>query len=141
MAIFVLLLLHVTVLSVALLGLTVAVSVAFPPVVREMLVLFKVMPVTSTVALETVTVQVADLSPAFAVIVAVPAATAVTLPPLTVAIFVLLLLHVTVLSVALEGLTVAVKDAVSPVFKDRVVLLTEIPVTAMLAVPLVLNDL
>ena len=140
-ATFVLLLLHVTVLSVALLGLTVAVSVAFAPVVRERLVLFKLIPVTATVALETVTVQVADLFPAFAVIVAVPAPTAVTLPPLTVATFVLLLLHVTVLSVALLGLTVAVKDAVSPVFIDKLLLLTETPVTAMLAVPLVLKDL
>ena len=77
------------------------------------------MPVTATLAFDTVTVQVAVLFPAFAVIVAVPAATAVTLPPLTVAIFVLLLLHVTVLSVALLGLTVAVSVVLSPVFKER----------------------
>ena len=56
----------------------------------------------------TVTLQVADFSPALAVIVAVPSLTAVTLPSLpTVATSGLDEAQVMVLSVALSGLTVA----------------------------------
>ena len=59
-------------------------------------------------ASHTVTLQVAVLSPAFAVIVASPSATAVTLPVAsTVATAGLSLVQVTVLSVALSGATVA----------------------------------
>ena len=66
----------------------------------------------------TMTVQVAVLSPAFAVTIAVPWATAVTLPfASTVATDELLEDQVTVLSVALSGFTVAVSVRVSPVFR------------------------
>ena len=69
----------------------------------------------SSAFFSTVTTQVASLSPALAVIVALPSATAVTTPLLsTVATAALLLLHVTALSVALSGATVAVKVRLSP---------------------------
>ena len=61
----------------------------------------------------TVTVQVADLPPAVAVIVAVPIAFAVTTPLLTVATEASDVLHVTVLLAALSGETVAVRVTVS----------------------------
>ena len=66
-------------------------------------------------AFSTVTVQVAVLSPAFAVMVAVPGATAVTLPVLsTVATDYLLEVHTTV-SVVSVGSTVAIRVSVLPV--------------------------
>ena len=100
--------LQVTVLSVASSGFTVAVSVYSPPSVSSNFVLSKVMEVTATVAFLTVTAQIAVFSPAFAVMVAVPAFTAVTLPSFTVATAAFEELQVTVLSVASSGFTVAV---------------------------------
>ena len=76
----------------------------------------------------TVTAQVADMSPAFAVISATPALTAVTLPvSSTVATDGSLLLHVTG-SVEFAGSTFAVSVAVSPSVSSRVDSLSEIPV-------------
>ena len=63
------------------------------------------------------TAHVAVLSPAFAVMVAVPVATAVTTPSVTVATFALDVVQVTVLSVALSGLTVAVRVAFLPTIR------------------------
>ena len=74
----------------------------------------RVMPVTGTSLALTVTVQVADLPPALAVMVVEPTATAVTVPLFTVATEVFELDQVTVFSVAFAGLTVAVRLAVSP---------------------------
>ena len=111
-----LLLLHITLLSVALSGVTVAVSCkVWPRLVRVAVVWLRVIPVTGT-DMFTVTAQVAvlfDPSAALAVMVALPLDTAVTNPVLlTVATAVLLLLHVTLLSVALSGVTVAVSCSV-----------------------------
>ena len=66
----------------------------------------------------TVIAQDALLSPAFAVIVAVPIFFAVTTPLETVATLASLVLQVTVLSVALSGLTVAERVTVSPTFRE-----------------------
>ena len=123
-------LLHVTVLSVALSGLTVATSVSLSPSFRDKDVLFSAMDVTATTFLLTVTEHVADLSPALAVMAAVPSAMAVTRPDAsTVAMEVFELLHVTVLSVALSGLTVATSVSLSPSFRDKDVLFSAIDVT------------
>ena len=106
---------QVTVLFVALSGFTVAVSVRVSPVFRIVEVMSNVTDSTAMTFFLTVTEQVAVLSPALAVMVAVPSATAVTLPfASTVATEVLSELHVTVLFVALSGFTVAVRVAVSP---------------------------
>ena len=80
-ATLVLLLVHVTVLSVASEGLTVAVNVSELPFVIVADDLFKLIPVTATVELVTVTLQEA-VRPllVFAVIVAVPALFPVTFP-------------------------------------------------------------
>ena len=121
---------HVTALLLALPGLTVTVKVSLPPTFMLVLVLLKVIPVTGWV---TVTLQLALLPlPSFAVtvIVAVPGPTAVTLPfESTAATDVLEDFHVTALLLALLGLTVTVKVSVAPVFRLRLVLFTEIPVT------------
>ena len=106
--------LHVTVLSVALLGETVAVSVSVSPTYNDVLVLFSEMEVTLTTFLFTVTVHVADLTPAFAVMVAVPSLIPFMVPLLTVAIDALDEVQVTLLSVASSGLTVAVIVWLSP---------------------------
>ena len=101
---------QVTVLSVAFVGVIVAVSVSELPFVIVTDVLFKVIPVTSTVGLITVTLQVAVLPLFdFAVMFAVPVETAVTLPPDTVATLLLLVVHITVLIAALGGVVVAVR--------------------------------
>jgi len=123
-------LLHVTVLSVALSGLTVATSVSLSPSVKDSALLFNVTDVTATTFLLTVTAQVAVLSPAAAVMVAEPSATAVTIPEDdTVATEGLELLHVTLLSVALSGLTVTTSVSLSPSFKDKDVLFSLMDVT------------
>ena len=128
------LLLQATVLSVALSGLTVAVSVALSPSARLSVVLSNLTEVTATTSEATVTEQVAVLSPAFAVTVAVPAFTAVTLPPAsTVATEASEVLQLTVLFVALDGLTVAVSVALSPSFRLKVVLSSETELTATAA--------
>ena len=85
----------------------------------------------------TVTLQVALLPPAFAVIVAVPPPTAVILPPLvTVATFELDEEYVTVLFVASEGVTVADNCAVPPFLRLTLVVLREMPVTGFVTVTL-----
>ena len=115
--------LQVTVLSVALSGLIVAVRVSESPSVRVRVVLLRVTEVTATSFFLTVTVQEADFSPALAVMVAVPSLTAVTLPLLsTVAILVSELVQVTVPSVVLLGFTVAVSVSEPPSVRVRVVL-------------------
>ena len=101
---------------VALVGVTVAVSVTvWLAALNVWVVLFRVMPVAGT-GIATVTSQVAERfvpSAVVAVMVAVPSATAVTTPaPLTVATFVSLLVHVTFLLVAFDGVTVAVSVTV-----------------------------
>ena len=106
--------LQVMVLSVASLGLTVAVSVTVSPAFKEADVLFKVTLVTGVAT--TVIVQVAVLSPALAVMVAVPTFFAVTTPLFTVATVASEVIQMTVLSVASLGLTVAVSVTVSPAF-------------------------
>ena len=121
---------HVTVLSVALSGLTVAVRVSSPPTVKDMEDLSRVMEVTSTKPFLTVTLQVAVLSPALAVMVAVPSLTAVILPSSTVATSVLSEVQVTALSVALSGLTVAVREISSPSVISSEVWSREMDVTA-----------
>ena len=114
-AIDVLLLDHVTLLSVALLGVIVAVSRCVAPIasctVDGVIVTF-----VGSIAL-TVTLHVAVLLPAlvFTVIAALPGFLAVTMPEAeTVATDVLLLLHVTVLLAALAGSTVAWSCRVAP---------------------------
>ena len=73
----------------------------------------------------TVIVQVADLSPAFAVMIAVPTEFAVTLPfESTVAIVVSLEVHVTSLLVASSGKTVAVSFSSAPTNISASVLLS-----------------
>ena len=79
----------------------------------------------------TVTSQAALTSPAFAVIVAVPAATAVTTPSSTFAIVSSEDLHVTVPSVALSGATVAVSFSVTPTSRVKSVLSSVTLVTGM----------
>ena len=69
----------------------------------------------------TVMAQVAVLSPALAVMVAVPIILAVTTPFSTVATLASLVLQVTVLSVASSGFTVAVRVTVSPTFREALV--------------------
>ena len=127
------LLVHVTVLSAALLGDTVAVKDKVSPTTMSALVLlsktdFGYTSVTFTVhlALNPFTVV--------AVIVAVPMSSPVTTPSLfTEATFSSLLVHVTVLSAELPGDTVAVKDKVSPNSILSLVLLSEIDVGTAVA--------
>ena len=108
-------LVHVTVLSVALSGFTVAVRVAVFPAFSSRVVWFSSTLCTGTVVVcpFTVTLQLALLPSAVAVMVAVPAAFAVTLPLLsTIATPSLSLFQVTVLVVASSGFTVAFSFAV-----------------------------
>ena len=127
-ALDVLLLVQVTVLSSALSGLTVAVSVSLAPISRVSSVLLRVTEATGTGL--TVTLQVALESPAWAVMVAVPLATAVTFPlESTVALDVSLLVQVTVLSVAFSGRTVAVSVSDAPIISTSSVLLRETDIT------------
>ncbi len=113
-------LLQVTDLSVASSGFTVAVRVACSPSTNSREVLFRVTEETGITFLATVTVHVAVLSPALAVMMAEPSFTAFTLPVLsTVAMAGLSLLQVTVLSVASSGPSVAVSWASSPSVKPR----------------------
>ena len=103
-------------------------------------VLFKVTPVTDTVAVETVTEQVAFLPPSLVVtvIVAVPAALAVTTPKdETVATEVLLDDQDTALFVALEGVMVADNVWISPTVMDNDVLSKLTPVTETVALLIV----
>ena len=132
---------QVTVLSVALLGSTVAESVAVLPLVSERLVWFSVTLVTSMAL--TVTAQSAVFPPSsvVTVITAEPTPWAVTFPFVsTVATLVLLLLQPTFLLPALSGFTVAVSVSVSPGSRDSDVLFsvteetgTSLTVTAQVA--------
>ena len=128
-------LVHVTVLFVALLGNTVAVNFFVSPTVSVASVSLNVISVTATSSsfgsstFSTVTLQVAVLFPAVAVIIASPSATAVTTPFATVATSSFELVHVTVLFVALLGNTVAVNFFVSPTVSVASVSLNSIPVT------------
>ena len=104
---------QVTVLSVTSSGRMVAVSLSLAPMVSVSSVLSRVM-LSASIGL-TVTLQVADLSPQVAVIVASPTETAVTLPSLsTVAIAASEVDQVTVLSVTSSGRTVAVSFSLAP---------------------------
>ena len=120
------LLVHLTVLSVAFDGSTVAVKLDSPPTVRLRLAGFSEIEVGFTTGLVTVTSQMAFLPlTVSAVITALPAATAVTLPLLTLATPGALLVHLTVLSVAFDGSTVAVKLDSPPTVRLRLEGLSE----------------
>ena len=124
-----LLVVHTTVLSVALLGDTVALSVRLSPTSMAAEVLSRATPVTSMDPV-TVTSHVALYPPSVvvAVMVAVPAETAETFPLLTVATLALLVDHLTVVS-APAGMTVAFRVRVSPFSRDASLLSRVIPVT------------
>ena len=127
---FVLLLLHVTFLLVALLGITVAVSCSVWSTGRVVEVLFNETPVTGCGI--TVTSQKAVLFPSVVVMemMAVPTAIAVMRPLLLiVAMVVLLLRHVTVGLSASLGDTVGVSCSVAPTFSVVDVLFNVTPVT------------
>jgi hypothetical protein len=132
-------LLHVTLLFVALEGVTVAVKVSEEPTVRDSVLLFRDTPVTATVLLPLVTVmeQVAVLLPSkvVTVITALPADMALTVPLFTAATAVLLLLHHTFLFVALEGATVAVNVSEEPTVIVADDLFKVTPVTATVLLP------
>ena len=123
---------QVTVLFVALEGVTVAVRVAVSPTARLRVLGVTVTPVGRISLAATVTLQVAVFPLlVVAVMTALPAATATTLPSLsTVATLSALELQVTVLFVALEGVTVAVRVADSPTVRSREVGETVTPVGA-----------
>ena len=100
---------HFTVLSVASAGYTVATSIVVCPSSIVTDVRSRVIDVTSTGFLFTVTTQVADLPPDDAVIVVCPSAMAFTSPlEFTVATDCFEEAHVSVLSVASAGRTVAI---------------------------------
>ena len=105
---------HSTVLSVALSGLTVAVIVSVSPTCIDKEVLSRVIDVTDTSLAETLTVQVEDLPPALAVIVALPSLMAVTVPEFTLATEALDEVQVTPSYSASFGRTVATRLKVSP---------------------------
>jgi hypothetical protein len=144
-----LLLLQNTFLLVALLGLTVALSVSLPPTVKDRLDLLRLTLETFTVLLPEgvmVTAQVAVLFPSVvvAVIVAVPADIPITVPvEETVATLEALLLHNTTLFAASAGMTVALKVSEAPtvmladaLFKNTSV--TETAVVEMVTLTLLL---
>ena len=105
---------QVTDLSAALAGLTVAVIVSVSPTFIDNEILSRVIDVTATTFVETFTVQVADLPPALAVIVAVPSLMAVTVPEFTLATEALDEAQVTPSYSASFGRTVATRLKVSP---------------------------
>jgi len=111
---------HETLLSVAVDGNTVAVKVSVPPTVSAIAAVFRTTESTGTT--DTVTLHDADfagLDFEVQVIVADPSATAVTVPSSTVATDESLVVHVTLLSVAISGNTVAVKVSVPPTVSER----------------------
>ena len=101
-------------LSVALSGLTVAVIVSVSPTFIDKEVLSRVIDVTDTTLVETFTVQVEDLPPALAVIVAVPSLRAVTVPEFTLATEAFDEAQITPSYSASFGRTVATRLKVSP---------------------------
>ena len=126
-------LVHVRVLSVALSGWTLAVSVTVLPSSTSAVAPSSIdMPVTGITFVVTVTAQVAVLPPSavLTVMVAVPALTAVTLPVLsTVAMAVAELVQLTDLLAASDGVTVARSWSLVPSTRERVAGLTLTPVT------------
>ena len=127
---------HLTVLYVALEGVTVAVRVVVPPTVRLAELLSRVTPVTATVAALTVTVQVASFPPSAVVTVisAVPALTALTLPSAsTVATEGSLDFQLTALYVASEGVIVALSCLVPPSSRTTTPSFRLTPVTDIVA--------
>ena len=121
---------HVTDLSVALDGVTVADNVWVSPTVIVRLVWLRLTPVTAIGF--TVTEQVAVFFPSsvVAVMTTVPTFTADTFPfESTVATLELELDQVTFLLVAFEGVTVAVNLSVPPINRDSDVLFNDTPVT------------
>ena len=108
---------QVTDLSVALAGVTVAVSVSVSPSVKVIEVLFRLTPATPITFAFTVTEHIADipLSSDVTVMVAEPSATAVTRPfSSTVATAGAEVFQVTVLTDAFDGVMVGVSFCVSP---------------------------
>ena len=105
---------HVTVLSVALSGLTVAIIVSVSPTFIDKEVLSRVIDVTDTTLVETFTVQVEDLPPALAVIVVMPSLMAVTVPEFTLATEAFDEAQITPSYSASFGRTVATRLKVSP---------------------------
>ena len=103
-----------TALSVASSGLTMAVMVSVSPTCIDKLVLSNETDVTAMIFAETLTVQVADLPPALAVIVAVPSLIAVTVPEFTLATEALDDAQITPSYSASFGRTVATRLKVSP---------------------------
>ena len=130
------LLVHLTVLLVALFGTIVAINLngAFSLIAK--VVRFSVTPVTGTVVAIAVTMtsQLAVFPPSsvVAVIFTAPGALAVTLPSfVTVATVALLLVHETVLLVAFSGETVAISVSASFTSKNSEFLLNDNPATAI----------
>ena len=127
---------HVTVLSVAFAGATVAVRSPVSPTWSLRLVGAIVTPVgfTMLVFSLTVTFTVAvRLLCVVAVIVAVPLLTPLITPPETVATEASLVVHLTDLLVAFEGATVAVTDALSPSRTVTLDLLSVTPVASTIS--------
>jgi hypothetical protein len=121
---------HVTVLLVALVGATVAVSCDVDVTLIARVDADKVTPVTAMLATVTIHVAVLDPSCVVTVMVAVPAETPVTKPEeLTVAIAGLLEVQVTALLLAFAGATVAVNCDVATAIIEAVVGVTVTPVT------------
>jgi hypothetical protein len=122
-------------LSAVSLGFTVAVRVEVSPTARDSEVLLRDMYVVGTLEPVTVTLHVALLESAMAVMVAVPAATAVTFPEeSTVATDVLDEDQLTV-PLQLLGVTVAVSDLVSPVSNDMLDVSRVTDVSSLLLFP------
>ena len=118
---------HVTVLSVASSGLTVAIKVAVSPTAKESVVLSRVI---DSVFTEIVTTQSAEQVPDLAVIVALPDFRAVIFPFDTETTASSEEVQTIVLSVASSGLMVAVRVSVSPTCIDKEVLSSVMDVTA-----------
>ena len=126
-----LLVVHVTVLSVESVGYTVAVRAALRPFWIDKDVLLRLIFVG---LITTVTVQVAVFPlKVFAVMIAFPVDCAVIVPFDTVAMLLSELVHVTVLSVATAGEMVAVMVDLPPLLIVTAVLLSVIPVGSTIA--------
>ena len=106
--------LQVTALSVALSGFTVAVNISVSPTCIDREVRSRMIDFTATILAEIFTVQVADLPPALAVIVAEPSLMAVTVPEFTLATEALDEAQITPSYSASFGRMVATRLKVSP---------------------------
>ena len=130
-AIFVLLDCQVTVLLLALLGVTVAVSCRVLSTTTLAVVLFSVIPVASWLTVISHEAFRFDPSAVVTVMVTVPRPFAVTRPLLfTVATLVSLEVQVTALLEVLLGVTVTVNCKVSPLLRVAEVLFSEMPVAS-----------